>query len=87
MTTTELISKLKNNEEIEDLPILKGSEKQIKFAESLRKKWIPKMKKSLTEDFLIFGWEDEDIMEEMKEELLELINTDDASLIIAWEKN
>jgi len=87
MTKTELIEKLKNNEKIEFTTKLKGSEKQIKWAESFREKWLPGRIEAIRKDFLLFGWDDEDMIEEMEEDLLTLLNTDDSSLIIAWETN
>ena len=87
MTKNELLKKLENNENIDFETTLKGTEKQIIWAEKIRKRMLSKMIEPLKEDFDIFGWDNEDMIEEMEEGLLELLNTDDASLIIAWERN
>jgi len=60
-----------------ELPTLKGSEKQITWAMTLREKFL----KSAIADVIEYDYDEDEL-----QEVQDIITTNDASLIIAWSQ-
>jgi len=80
----EIIIALKNKTKIEYIEVT-GSEKQVLWATKLKKQAIAGSIDDIMEEVLDYGWDDDDVLEEIKD-FADLVNETSAAIIIEWHR-
>lgn len=84
MKTNEIVEKIKNKESLENLFVeLTGSEKQIKWAESLRRAMLKESIEEV-EESIEDGDGYEEFVEKDAQHVIEILTESDAGEIISW---
>jgi predicted transcriptional regulator len=83
LTIKEVIETIKTGKEIEYSKNLTGSEKQIAWALNIKKEMIHGAIKDVMDEVDGYGWDDEDVIEEVQD-LVDIVNETSAATIISW---